>query len=70
MDVIRSGATNHSIIMSHENFGSSPEELAPQAISYLQSRGFTLMTIDQCLGIAPYQLVGEADPLMDETWAC
>jgi peptidoglycan/xylan/chitin deacetylase (PgdA/CDA1 family) len=70
MDEIRNGATDHSMILSHETYQSSAEQLAPQAISYLQGRGFTLKSIDQCLNVTPYQQTGGGYGTRDGSWVC
>lgn len=53
---VRERVQNGSIIVMHANGrGWHTAESLPQMIEYLQSQGYTLVTVSQLLGLEPIQ---------------
>lgn len=69
MNTVRQCTHDTSMILSHETYQSTAEQLAPQMISYIQGLGLTIQNIDQCLDVSPYQAIGSYQT-RDSTWTC
>lgn len=44
--------------LNHETYKATAEEVVPQAIDVLQSAGYKLVSIAECLDLEPYEYVG------------
>ncbi|KAJ7173943.1 carbohydrate esterase family 4 protein [Mycena crocata] len=67
------GAINSSVstllALNHETKKSTAEGLVEYAINALQEANYTLVTLAECLGLAPYSFVGQLGT-SDDTWFC
>ncbi|KAJ7501524.1 carbohydrate esterase family 4 protein [Mycena galericulata] len=50
----------NAIILNHETEQTTSTMLVPYAIDLFQSAGYNLVTMAECLGVAPYQAIGVA----------
>ncbi|KAF9517403.1 carbohydrate esterase family 4 protein [Hydnum rufescens UP504] len=58
------------LALNHETYSGTAETVVPYAIKLLQSNGYQLVTVAECLGgLAPYQRTGAPQP-PDSTWTC
>jgi len=57
------------IVLNHEQDTTSLQQVIPAAISTIQRHGYRLVTAAQCLGVQPYQWIGEPSE-RDATWTC
>jgi len=46
------------LALNHETYATTAYDVLPFAINLLQSKGYNLVTVAECLGQAPYQWVG------------
>jgi len=68
-DVIAKRHLSTLLALNHEIYSSTAFEVVPHAIKALQSAGYKLVTLAECLGRQPYQHIG--DPAKrDKTWTC
>ncbi|KAF6755341.1 chitin deacetylase [Ephemerocybe angulata] len=71
LDSYRARIADHPstiLTLNHEINPSTPQ-IVPEVIAQLQAAGYTLVTLAECLGEAPYQYVDEPQP-RDSTWTC
>ncbi|ESK89270.1 chitin deacetylase [Moniliophthora roreri MCA 2997] len=64
-------AQHHStvLVLNHEPYEKTLHEVLPYAIEKLQTAGYQLVTVAECLGMDPYLTVGTAN-IRDKTWKC
>jgi len=55
------------LALNHETYNTTAHEVLPHAIKVLQSRGYKLVTVAECLGREPYSRV--SDP-QQGSWQC
>ncbi|KAJ7660214.1 carbohydrate esterase family 4 protein [Mycena polygramma] len=67
-NVTNSGAKN-ALILEHETEKTTANTLVPYAINLFRSKGYNLVTMAQCLGVDPYQAVGEPQ-VPSASWTC
>ena len=59
------------IALNHETELSTVNTVLPSAIRDLQSKGYKLVTVSDCLGISPYQQIyTQTLPKRDSSWHC
>ncbi|KAJ7635001.1 hypothetical protein FB45DRAFT_478962 [Roridomyces roridus] len=58
-----------ALILEHETEESTANTLVPYAINLFQSKGYNLVTMAECLGVAPYQAIGVAQQ-QSSSWTC
>ncbi|TFK36750.1 chitin deacetylase [Crucibulum laeve] len=57
------------LALNHEVYEQTAHVVLPHAISVLQSKGYRLVTLAECLGQSPYQWVA-APQARDSSWTC
>ncbi|TFK71514.1 glycoside hydrolase/deacetylase, partial [Pluteus cervinus] len=57
------------LALNHETYQTRSVDVLPHAISVLKGAGYNLVTVAECLGLEPYQWVGEPST-PDDTWYC
>ncbi|KAF9036841.1 chitin deacetylase [Panaeolus papilionaceus] len=65
-------ANNHPntiLALNHETIETTAHQVVAYAIQRLQSAGYRLVTVAECLGKSPYQSVGQPSP-RDSNWHC
>ncbi|KAJ6475969.1 hypothetical protein C8R47DRAFT_1141883 [Mycena vitilis] len=67
-DVANSGVSN-ALILEHETEATTNSVLVPYAIKLFQSKGYNLVTMAECEGVAPYQAVG-VPQTQSSSWTC
>ncbi|KAF7294645.1 hypothetical protein MIND_01001200 [Mycena indigotica] len=55
---ITNSMKDNGLVLQHETVGSTATQLVPYAINLFQSKGYKLVTLAECLGVDPYQVVG------------
>ncbi|KAF7310040.1 Glycoside hydrolase/deacetylase [Mycena indigotica] len=60
---------NNALILEHETVDTTPSQLVPYAINLFKSKGYQLVTLAECLGVAPYQIVGVPQQ-QTSAWTC
>ncbi|KAJ3052955.1 Carbohydrate esterase 4 protein [Rhizophlyctis rosea] len=66
------GADKGGIVLAHEFYNSSANDLLPRVINYAKANGINLVTVAECVGddvANMYREVGQQG-LRDETWVC
>ncbi|KAK0493262.1 carbohydrate esterase family 4 protein [Armillaria luteobubalina] len=66
-DALVASHPNTILTLNHETYGHTT--VLPHAIEVLQGAGYSLATVAECLGLAPYSSIGEAGA-KDATWTC
>ncbi|KIJ57385.1 carbohydrate esterase family 4 protein [Sphaerobolus stellatus SS14] len=46
---------NNILTLNHETYATTLNNILPSAITTLRNKGYTFVTVSQCLGINPYQ---------------
>nr|ADX07300.1 putative chitin deacetylase [Flammulina velutipes] len=59
-DQVANQRPNTIMALNHEVVASTAYDVLPYAIDRLQSAGYQLVTVAECLGMEPYQNVGQA----------
>lgn len=68
-DALVASHPNTILTLNHETYDSTATTVLPHAIEVLQGAGYSLATVAECLGLAPYSSIGEAGA-KDATWTC
>ncbi|KAJ7063607.1 hypothetical protein C8F01DRAFT_1082025 [Mycena amicta] len=68
-DGVASSKPKNALILEHETVDTTPTQLVPYAINLFQSKGYKLVTLADCLGVAPYQIVGVPQQ-QTSAWTC
>ncbi|KAI5899931.1 glycoside hydrolase/deacetylase [Schizophyllum commune H4-8] len=68
-DSIASQHPDSIITLNHETIEQTAHTTLMHAIQTLQSAGYNLVTVAECMGLEPYQSVGEPST-RDSTWTC
>ncbi|KAK0478662.1 carbohydrate esterase family 4 protein [Armillaria luteobubalina] len=68
-DALVASHPNTILTLNHETYDSTVTTVLPHAIEVLQGAGYSLVTVAECLGLAPYSSIGEAGA-KDATWTC
>ncbi|KAK0473963.1 carbohydrate esterase family 4 protein [Armillaria novae-zelandiae] len=68
-DALVESHPNTILTLNHETYDSTATTVLPHAIEVLQGAGYSLVTVAECLGLAPYSSIGEAGT-KDATWTC
>ena len=55
--------------LNHETYESTAYTVAPQAIAILQSAGYKLVSVAECLGVEAYDYIGGKEEKND-SWKC
>jgi len=58
-----------ALALNHETLASTVYDVLPYAVQQLRARGYRLVTLAQCLGVAPYQAVGSPQAQTAD-WHC
>ncbi|KIJ42103.1 carbohydrate esterase family 4 protein, partial [Sphaerobolus stellatus SS14] len=46
---------NNILALNHETYATTLNNILPSAITTLKNKGYTFVTVSQCLGINPYK---------------
>ncbi|KIY44228.1 carbohydrate esterase family 4 protein [Fistulina hepatica ATCC 64428] len=57
------------LTLNHETYATTAYEVLPYAIQQLQSAGYNLVTVAECLGLEPYQSFNTPET-PDSSWTC
>jgi len=57
------------LVLNHETEETTANTLVPFAIKLLQSKGYKLVTMAECLGVDPYQAIGSPQQ-QSSSWTC
>ena len=71
-EVVKQLALQHPsnfLLLAHEVYEGTVYDVVPYALSTFQAAGYLLVTVDQCLGVPPYQEVGPPGE-RDGSWIC
>ncbi|KAF9004864.1 carbohydrate esterase family 4 protein [Hymenopellis radicata] len=68
-DGLVGGRPGSILTLNHETYESTVREVLPHAIDALQSAGYKLVTVAECLGLEAYTKVG-APGTPDASWTC
>lgn len=68
-DQVAARRPSNVLALNHEVYERTAHEVLPYAIQRLQSAGYRLVTLAECLGMQPYQSVG-APGTPDASWTC
>ncbi|KAF7319735.1 hypothetical protein MKEN_00755700 [Mycena kentingensis (nom. inval.)] len=68
-DQVASSHPSNALILEHETVDTTPTQLVPYAIKLFKSKGYNLVTMAECLGVAPYQVVGVPQD-RTSAWTC
>jgi len=49
---------NNMLVLNHETLQTTADQVLPFAIDLLQSHGYSLVTLAECLGVEPYAAIG------------
>jgi len=60
---------SNALVLQHETHQSTVDQVLPYAITRLQAAGYQLVTVAECLGLAPYKSVGSPG-VRDPSWTC
>jgi len=55
------------LALNHEVYEQTAHVIVPHAIQVLQQNGYRLVTVAECLGLEPYQSVGQPE---QGNWSC
>ncbi|KAF7294644.1 Glycoside hydrolase/deacetylase [Mycena indigotica] len=69
LDGVANANAPNAIVLAHETVSTTPSELVPYAISLFKNKGYQLVTLAECLGVSPYQVVGVPQQPMPH-WTC
>ncbi|RDW75379.1 hypothetical protein BP6252_06521 [Coleophoma cylindrospora] len=67
---ILNAATAGNLFLAHETIQTTVQQVIPDTIPGLVARGVNLVTVDQCLGVNPYQAVRGSYGERDASWTC
>ncbi|KAJ7806991.1 hypothetical protein B0H14DRAFT_1541165 [Mycena olivaceomarginata] len=68
-DQIASQKPKNALVLEHETVPTTSSQLIPYAIQLFQSKGYNLVTMAECLGVAPYQAIG-VPQTQSSSWTC
>lgn len=69
-NTVKSSYPAPHLVLNHEPIQTTSSQVLPYAVPLLENAGYTLVTVDQCLGdSSPYQSVGQPQT-RDSTWHC
>jgi peptidoglycan/xylan/chitin deacetylase (PgdA/CDA1 family) len=57
------------LFLNHEPYATTAGQVLPFAINLLQSNGYKLVTLAECVGQDPYTIIGVPQPV-SSTWSC
>jgi len=57
------------LALNHETYAGTAEQIVPFAIKLLQSKGYELVTVAECLNLKPYQWT-KSPPANSPSWSC
>ncbi|KAF9263961.1 carbohydrate esterase family 4 protein [Marasmius fiardii PR-910] len=60
---------NNLLPLNHETYDSTAHQVVPQVVQKLKAAGYKMVTVAECLGMEPYQNVGEPGT-PDGDWHC
>ncbi|KAJ7268979.1 hypothetical protein C8J57DRAFT_329217, partial [Mycena rebaudengoi] len=66
---VANAKVQNALILEHETEETTANTLVPFAIKLFQSKGYSLVTMAQCLGVDPYQAVGVPQQ-QSSSWTC
>ena len=55
--------------LNHETYQHSATDIPSRLLPVFKQRGYEMQTVDRCLGVAPYKIVG-LPQARDSTWTC
>jgi peptidoglycan/xylan/chitin deacetylase (PgdA/CDA1 family) len=58
------------LTLNHETYASTAHDVLPNAIATLQSKGYKLVTVAECLGLPAYKSIGSPGQYDSKTWKC
>ncbi|KAG8932517.1 Carbohydrate esterase 4 protein [Tulasnella sp. 418] len=60
---------NNMLTLNHETYDSTVHDVLPYVINLLKSKGYSMVTVAECLGMQPYTSVGSPST-PDSSWVC